>query len=124
MPLKSLFAAFTINAVISQLLLRRATLGLGRPPTSVAALPHYVGQAAQSPWIYAALVLQVLGYLLWLVIVAREKLGVATATIGAGFYALMALTAWLIYGETLSSLQWVGIVLVTCGVVCVSQGHA
>jgi drug/metabolite transporter (DMT)-like permease len=123
MSLKTLFVVFTLNAVVSQLLLRRATLGLGRAPTSLAALPHFVVQAAQSPWIYASLVLQVLGYVLWLVIVAREKLGVATASIGAGFYALMALTAWLLYGETLSALQWAGIVLVTCGVVCISQGQ-
>ncbi len=121
--MKTLFVAFTVNAVLSQLLLRRATLDLGRPPTSVAALPHFMGQAALSPWIYAALILQVFGYVLWLVIVAREKLGVATATIGAGFYVLMALTAWLIYGETLSPLQWTGIVLITCGVACVSQGQ-
>jgi drug/metabolite transporter (DMT)-like permease len=124
MPLKILFAVFTVNAVVSQLLLRRATLGLGRAPTSVAALPHFIAQAALSPWIYASVVLQVLGYVLWLVIVAREKLGVATAAIGAGFYALMALAAWLLYGETLSAVQWIGIALVTCGVLCISQGHA
>lgn len=124
MLLKMLFVVVTLNAVISQLLLRRATLGLGRAPTSVAALPHFVAQAAMSPWIYASVILQVFGYVLWLLIVAREKLGVATATIGAGFYALMALSAWLIYAETLSPLQWVGIFLVTCGVVCISQGHA
>lgn len=124
MPLKLLFAVFTLNAVISQLLLRRATLGLGRAPSSLAGLPPYIGQAALSPWIYASVGLQVFGYVLWVMIVAREKLGVATATIGAGFYVLMSLSAWLIYGETLSPLQWVGIVLVTCGVVCVSQGHA
>jgi drug/metabolite transporter (DMT)-like permease len=124
MSLRILFAVFTVNAVVSQLLLRRATLGLGRAPTSVSAIPQFVAQAALSPWIYASVVLQVLGYVLWLVIVAREKLGVATATIGAGFYALMALSAWLIYGEALSALQWLGIFLVTCGVVCISQGHA
>jgi drug/metabolite transporter (DMT)-like permease len=124
MPLKILFAVFTVNAVVSQLLLRRATLGLGHAPTSVAALPQFVAQAALSPWIYASVVLQVLGYVLWLVIVAREKLGVATAAIGAGFYALMALAAWLLYGETLSAVQWIGIALVTCGVLCISQGHA
>lgn len=124
MPLKLLFVVFTVNAVVSQLLLRRATLGLGRPPMSLAALPQYVVQAAQSPWIYGSLALQVFSYVLWMVIVAREKLGVATASIGAGFYGLMALTAWVIYGETLSSLQWIGIFLVTCGVVCISQGHA
>jgi len=124
MPSKLLFFAFTVNAVISQLLLRRATNGLGGPPASLTALPRYLGHAALSPWIYASVTLQILGYVLWLVIVSQEKLGVATASIGAGFYTLMALSAWLIYGEGLSLLQWIGIILVTCGVVCISQGRA
>jgi drug/metabolite transporter (DMT)-like permease len=59
---------------------------------------------------------------MWMLIVSREKLGVATASIGGGFYTLMALSAWLIYGETLSALQWAGIVIVTLGVVCISLG--
>ena len=121
MPLRLLFVAFTVNAVIGQLLLRRATNGLGAAPTVLSALPRFIGQAALSPWIYASVTLQVFGYVLWLVIVSREKLGVATASIGAGFYMLMALAAWLFYGETLSALQWIGIGLVTCGVVCISQ---
>jgi drug/metabolite transporter (DMT)-like permease len=123
MPLRLLFVAFTVNAVISQLLLRRATNGLGSAPSRLSALPHFIGQAALSPWVYASISLQILGYALWLMIVSREKLGVATASIGAGFYVLMALSAWLVYGETLSPLQWVGIVLVTGGVVCISQGQ-
>jgi drug/metabolite transporter (DMT)-like permease len=123
MPLRLLFLVFTVNAVISQLLLRRATNGLGSAPAALSALPRFIGQAALSPWVYASISLQILGYGLWLIIVSREKLGVATASIGAGFYLLMALSAWLIYGETLSPLQWVGIVLVTGGVVCISQGQ-
>jgi drug/metabolite transporter (DMT)-like permease len=122
MPLKSLLAAFTLNAVVAQLLVRRATNGLGGPPASLSALPKFIGIAALSPWIYASLALQLCGYVLWLVIVSREKLGIATASIGGGFYALMALSAWLIYGETLSLVQWIGIALVTVGVFCVSQG--
>jgi drug/metabolite transporter (DMT)-like permease len=124
MPLKFLFAALTVIAVTSQLLLRRATIALGGAPAGWSSVPRFVGQAALSPWIYGAVGLQVLGYVLWLMIVAREKLGVATATIGAGFYVLMALSAWLIYGEALSPLQWTGIALVTCGVLCIGQGHA
>jgi drug/metabolite transporter (DMT)-like permease len=123
MPTRLLFVIFTVNAVISQLLLRRATRDLGAPPLAVDALPPFIRHAALSPWVYASVALQALGYLLWLVIVSREKLGVATASIGAGFYVLMALSAWLIYGEMLSALQWLGIVLVTCGVVCISQGQ-
>lgn len=124
LPLRLLLVVFTVNAVITQLLLRRATNMLGSPPTGLSALPRFVSQAALSPWVYASIALQVFGYVLWLVIVSREKLGVATASVGAGFYGLMALSAWLIYGETLSALQWIGIVLVTCGVVCIGQGRA
>jgi len=123
MPLRLLFVTFTVNAVVSQLLLRRALNGLGGAPAALSGLPRFVGQAALSPWIYASVTLQILSYVMWMMIVSREKLGVATATVGAGFYMLMALSAWLIYGETLSPWQWIGIVLVTCGVVCISGGQ-
>jgi drug/metabolite transporter (DMT)-like permease len=121
MPLRFLFVAFTLNAVISQLVLRRALNELGSP-ASLSGLPRFIGSAALSPWIYASVSLQVLGYVMWMLIVSREKLGVATASIGGGFYTLMALSAWLIYGETLSALQWAGIAMVTAGVVCISLG--
>lgn len=123
MPIRLLFFAVTVNAVISQLLLRRALNEIGSPP-NLAGLPHFIGSAALSPWIYASVTLQVLGYVLWMLVVSRENLGVATASIGAGFYGLMALSAWLIYGETLSRLQWAGIALVTLGVICISLGQA
>jgi drug/metabolite transporter (DMT)-like permease len=122
MPLKFLFVAVSINAVISQLLLRRALNTLGSP-ASIAMLPRFIGSAALSPWIYASVTLQVMGYVLWMLVVSREKLGVATASVGAGFYTVMALSAWLIYGETLSVLQWAGIGFVTVGVVCISLGQ-
>jgi len=121
MTTRYLFLAFTINSVISQLVLRRGLLDLGSP-TSFMGLPRFIGSAALSPWIYASVTLQILSYVMWMLIVTREKLGVATATVGAGFYTLMALSAWLVYGETLSPLQWMGIALVTLGVACISLG--
>jgi len=121
MPLKILFAAVTVNAVISQLLLRYASHQIGSP-SALSGVPHFIAKAALSPWVYASVTLQVIGYVLWMLIVSREKLGVATAGVGAGFYVLMAFSAWAIYGEVLSLLQWVGIFLVTLGVVCISLG--
>jgi drug/metabolite transporter (DMT)-like permease len=121
MPLKLLFVAFTVNTVISQLVLRRALNELGSP-ASLSGLPRFIGNAALSPWIYTSVTLQILSYVMWMWIVSREKLGVAAASVGAGYYILMALSAWLIYGETLSLLQWVGIVLATLGVVCITLG--
>jgi drug/metabolite transporter (DMT)-like permease len=123
MPLKLLLVAFTINAVISQLALRRGLNGLVSP-SGLSGLSRFIGGAALSPWIYTSVALQILSYVIWMLIVSREKLGVATASAGAGFYILMALSAWFIYGETLSPLQWTGIVLVTLGVVCISLGGA
>jgi drug/metabolite transporter (DMT)-like permease len=122
MPMKLLLVTFTVNAVISQLILRRATRLLPVPP-DMAGLPRFIASAAVTPWIYAALVLQVIGYVLWMLVVQREKLGVATASVGAGFYGLMALSAWVFYGEALSALQWTGILLVTLGVIFISQGQ-
>ena len=121
MSIRFLLVAFTVNSVISQLVLRRALNDLGSP-ASLSGLPRFIGSAALSPWIYTSVALQILSYVMWMVIVSREKLGVATATVGAGFYTLMALSAWFIYGETLSPVQWAGIALVTLGVVCISLG--
>jgi drug/metabolite transporter (DMT)-like permease len=123
MPTKFLIAAFTVNSVISQLVLRRGLQLLGSP-ANLAGLPRFLGNAALSYWIYASITLQILSYVMWMLIVSREKLGVATATVGAGFYTLMALSAWLVYGETLSPVQWAGIALVTVGVICISLGGA
>lgn len=123
MPTKFLFVAFTINSVISQLVLRRGLNDLGSPG-GMLGLPRFLGNALLSPWIYTSLTLQVLSYVMWMVIISREQLGVATATVGAGFYTLMALSAWAVYGETLMPLQWAGIALVTVGVVCISLGGA
>lgn len=117
---KLLIVLITVNAVVSQLLLKRATTEIGTPQASVAAVWKYVLAAAQSPWVYAAVTLQILGFVLWMVLVSREKLGVATASVGAGFYLLMAFSAWMVYGETLTPVQWAGIVFLTIGVVCIS----
>jgi drug/metabolite transporter (DMT)-like permease len=121
MSARFLFVAFTLNSVISQLVLRRGLQDLAIP-ASFANLPRFIGGAALSPWIYASITLQIMSYAMWMLIVSREKLGVATATVGAGFYTLMALSAWIVYGETLSPVQWAGIALVTVGVICISLG--
>jgi drug/metabolite transporter (DMT)-like permease len=121
MSTKFLIVAVTVNAVLGQLLLRRALAALGGR-AALDALPKFVLDAIASPWMYASLAIQGLGYFLWIVLISREKLGVASASVGAGFYILMPLCAWVVYGETLSALQWFGVSLITVGVTCVSLG--
>jgi drug/metabolite transporter (DMT)-like permease len=123
MPTKFLIVAVTVNAVLGPLLLRRALETLGGR-AALATLPKFVLDAIASPWMYASLAIQGLGYFLWIVLISREKLGVASASVGAGFYILMPLCAWVVYGESLSGSQWFGISLITVGVTCVSLGTA
>jgi drug/metabolite transporter (DMT)-like permease len=114
-----LVIAVAVNAVLGQILLKYALSTLGGRP-SFAAFPRFLSLALASPWMYASVAVQALGYFLWMLLISREKLGVAAASVGAGFYLLMPLCAWAIYGESLTVLQWLGIVLITIGVSCVS----
>ena len=123
MPFKFLILLVTVNTVISHLFLKRAIIDIGSP-ASFDALPKFILAAAGSPWVYGSLALQILGYVVWMIVISHEKLGVATASVGASYYILTSLAAWAIYGETLGAMQWVGICLITAGVVCVSLGQA
>jgi drug/metabolite transporter (DMT)-like permease len=120
MPTKLLILIVTINAVIGQILLKRALVSLGGP-AAFASLLKFIFAAMKSPWIYLSLAIQVFGYVLWMTLVSREKLGVAAASVGAGFYVLMALGGWVVYGESLTLVQWLGIGFITIGVTCVSM---
>ncbi len=121
MPTRLLIVAVTLNAVLGQLLLKRALAALGGRAALATPL-KFILDAATSPWIYASVAIQGVGYFLWMMLISREKLGIATASVGAGFYILMPLCAWAIYGESLSYMQWLGVGLITMGVTCVSVG--
>jgi drug/metabolite transporter (DMT)-like permease len=123
MPTKLLIIAVSVNAVVGQLLLKHALAMLGGRP-ALANMSKFLLDAATSPWIYISLAVQGFGYFLWILLISREKLGIATASVGAAFYVLMALCAWLVYGETLNLLQWFGIGFITIGVLCVSLSSA
>jgi drug/metabolite transporter (DMT)-like permease len=121
MPTQILIVAVTVNAVLGQLLLKRALATLGGRQ-AMANLFGFLQQAIASPWIYASIAVQGLGFCLWFVLISRAKLGVAAASVGAGFYILMPLSAWMFFGESLTYLQWIGIGLITIGVTCVGLG--
>jgi drug/metabolite transporter (DMT)-like permease len=121
MPTKFLIVAVSINAVFGQLLLKRGTFALaGISPFT--DWWRFLLTAVTSPWICGAVAVQGFGYILWMIVVTRVKLGLATASAGAGFYILMALAAWAVFGESLTAVQWVGIVLITIGVTFVMRG--
>ncbi|MCH2241131.1 MAG: EamA family transporter [Aquabacterium sp.] len=119
MFIKLLIAIVTINTVASQMCLKRAIEVIGSP-ADLQALPTFMLRAASSPWVYASLSLQVVGYVLWILVLTREKVGVAFAISGSMFYMLIAFVAWVLYDESLSAQQWAGVLLITAGVLLVT----
>jgi drug/metabolite transporter (DMT)-like permease len=119
MPTRLLIIIVTVNAVFGQLLLKQALSMLGGR-AALASIPRFILSAVASPWIYASLAVQALGYVLWMLLISREKIGVASASVGAGFYILLPLCAWAVFGESLTNWQWIGIAFITIGVIFVS----
>jgi undecaprenyl phosphate-alpha-L-ara4N flippase subunit ArnE len=108
----------TLCTIAGQLILKRAVTGL--KPLLVAGPIDFLIGAATSPLVIGALSLQVLGYVVWLFVLSKEKLSIAFALSGSSFYLLMAFASWYFFGERLSLAQWLGLVLISCGVILVT----
>lgn len=109
----------TCSTLGSQLLVKQAVTGIAaREPVPTGF--NWLLAAMLSPGVLAAIVVQGIGFTVWVVVVSRVKLGVAFAISGAFFYVLLALLGWALYGEKLAAGQWVGIALISVGVLMVS----
>lgn len=112
----------TLATIAGQLVLKRAVTELKPVLQNGGPLEFLLG-AATSPLVIAALSLQVLGYVAWMFVLSKEKLSVAFALSGSSFYLLMALASWHFFGERLSAGQWLGLLLISLGVVLVTGLH-
>lgn len=119
MPTPLLVFIVTIVTIGSQLILKR---GIGnvvevlRQEGPVA----FIFSAATSPIVIGALALQATGYVLWWFVISQERLSVAFAISGSFFYLVMAAASWVFYGERLNIQQWIGLVLISVGVLLVN----
>lgn len=105
----------TLSTMASQLLVKNGVTTLAQRTPELKGLQWLVA-AMLSPSIILAIAIQGAGFLVWVIVVSRIKLGVAFAISGSLFYFLIALSSWLIYGEKLVPAQWLGISLIAGGV--------
>ncbi|MFD0739051.1 hypothetical protein ACFQZQ_07130 [Lysobacter koreensis] len=106
----------TLATMASQLLVKNGVNTIAARAPDLKGM-QWLMAAVLSPSIIAAVMIQGVGFLVWVVVVSRMKLGVAFAISGAFFYLFIALASWLIYGEKLSVLQWGGLAMISIGVV-------
>ncbi len=118
MSVYALVLVTTLCTIAGQLILKRAVTQL-RPLLDAGSVDFLLGAAA-SPLVIGALALQMLGYAAWLFVLSKEKLSVAFALSGSTFYLLMAAASWYFFNERLSTSQWLGLLLISIGVLLVT----
>lgn len=79
--------------------------------------------ALRSPYVLGALILQIIGYLVWILVISKVKLGFAFALSGAFFYLLMAVFSYIFFNEKLTVPQWLGVILITAGILFLAHGY-
>lgn len=109
----------TCSTLGSQLLVKRAVTQIAQREPVPQGLQWLIA-ACFSPEVIAAVAIQGVGFIVWVVVVSRIKLGLAFAVSGSFFYILIALSSWLLYGEKLAPLQWLGLLMVSSGVLLMS----
>lgn len=98
--------------VAGQLTLKYGMSKLGNFPLSLSHLLPVFLRAAVSPYILAGLVCYGLGFLVWLIVLAKAEVSYAYPMISLG-YVFTAVLAWQLFGEAVTLTRFVGI-LVTC----------
>ena len=104
----------TINA---QIILKKGLVLLGGIDFSSGVMVEIL-RLMHSPYVMGAFFLQGIIALFWVYVLSRTKLIYLFTMSGAFFYILLALTSWIVLGEKLSLVQWLGVFMISFGVVC------
>lgn len=115
MPTTVLILIVTLCTIGSQLILKSGVMQITQILRE-QGVASFLLAAASSPRVILALSIQGLGYVVWLFVVAQSRLSTAFATSGSFFYLIMAGASWFLYGERLTSVQWLALVLISAGV--------
>ncbi len=110
-----LFIAF--GTITAQIFLKKGLLLTGGIDFSSGVINEIL-RLLRSPFITGALILQGIMAIFWIWVMSKVQLVYLFTMSGAFFYILLALAAWLILGEKLSGIQWLGVFLISAGVVC------
>lgn len=117
----SLVLAVVGITVSAQILLKVGMLKVGRMGMSELRAPvESMIYIFSNPYVFSALFLYGLSFMLWTVVLSRIPLSVAYPMLALN-YALIPFFAWFFLGERLDVIQWLGVLLVCIGVLLVIQ---
>ncbi len=109
----SIIAFGTITA---QITLKKGLLLLGGVQFSSGVMVE-IFRIIHSPYVVGAFVLQGIIALFWIYVLSKIQLVYLFTMSGAFFYILLALASWIVLGERLSLIQWLGVFMISLRVV-------
>jgi len=113
-----LIVAVIVGNVAGNALLSR---GLHQSNNELAtSFLHYV-HALANPWVIAGVVLLAAWMITNLALLSRADLSYALPVTGSVSYLLIALVGYFVLGEHVTPVHWVGIAIITVGVVLVIE---
>lgn len=106
--------------VVGQLSLKYGMSKLGNFALSWSTLPPVFVRAAFNPYVCLGLLCYGLGFLVWLVVLAKAEVSYAYPLISLG-YVFTAILARLLIGETVTMTRMTGIMIICLGVFLVAR---
>lgn len=111
-----------VATVISQIVTKKGMLLAGQmPSTPIDTLTFLIKTMILNPYVLGGLLLSVIASMSWIATLARTNLSFAYPFMSLAF-PLVLLFAGFIFGETISSVRWVGMIIIMIGLVMVSKG--
>ncbi len=95
--------------------LYQVLIKLGAGQLHDAGMQAWLWQALSSPWILAAITIEIVGFFIWMSVLAELDLSRAFPLTGIS-YVLIVATGWFVFGERAVALQMVGSGLILTGV--------
>ena len=71
-------------------------------------------------WLWSAMVCYAASVILWIVVLSKVEVSFAYPLLSIG-YVVVALVGWRFFGESLSAIRFVGIVIICIGVYLISK---
>jgi drug/metabolite transporter (DMT)-like permease len=114
----SLFLSIFLG-VVAQVFIKKGLTVVGTLDFSQQLVNSYL-RILFSPLVLVGLALYFLGVFFWLYALSKVELSFAFPFVSLS-YVLVVLFSWLVLGENISYLRWVGVFVICLGVVLISR---
>lgn len=108
-----------VSESVGQLFMKKGVLQVGIDSITFANLQEFLGKSGLTPFVWLGVFFYALNFLLWIIVLSRVDLSVASP-VGSAGYLFVPLLAIVFLGEDVGLLRWAGIILITGGVCLVA----